>query len=202
MTSRRPFLASLAALAGLAWLAPLAAQPAQTTILSGFPVGGLGDQVTRPLIEKLKGRHPGTLLYDAKPGAGGRIAVEVREARRARRRPLLQMPISPMVLYPHTYAQAQLRPAGRLHPVTPTGTYAFSMTAGPGLPAEVKNVADYLVWAKANPQQGELRRSGGGLGAALRRHDAAEVRRRGTDERALPRRRASAAPTCSAGRSR
>ena len=35
------------------------AQPAQTIIWSGFPPGGLGDQVARPLLERMKGRYPG-----------------------------------------------------------------------------------------------------------------------------------------------
>ena len=37
-------------------------------------------------------------------------------------------------------------------PVCSTVTYAFSFTAGPGLPAEIKTVADYVAWARANPK--------------------------------------------------
>src|SRR6187549_2856382 len=32
-------------------------------------------------------------------------------------------------------------------------SYAFVFTAGPGLPPEIRTVADYVKWAKANPKQ-------------------------------------------------
>ena len=160
MTSRCPFVASraaLAALVGLAWFAPLAAQPAQpaqTTILSGFPVGGLGDQVTRPLIEKLKGRHPATLIYDAKPGAGGRIAADAVKRAAPDGTLLLQVPSSPIVLYPHTYARKLgYDPLVDFIPVTPLAAYTFSMTVGPSVPSDVKTVADFVRWARANPDK-------------------------------------------------
>ena len=72
---RRDFNLSwlLAGLSGSAAAQP--AQPAQTVVWSGFPPGGLGDQVTRPLLDKLKGRWPSTMILDSKPGAGGRIAA-------------------------------------------------------------------------------------------------------------------------------
>jgi tripartite-type tricarboxylate transporter receptor subunit TctC len=73
---RRRFNLSLLGSALRRWPAPAFAQPAQTVIWSGFPPGGLGDQVTRPLLDRLKGRWPGTLILDSKPGAGGRIAAD------------------------------------------------------------------------------------------------------------------------------
>lgn len=36
-------------------------------------------------------------------------------------------------------------------PVAPLAAYTLSMTVGPGTPAEVKTVADFIAWAKANP---------------------------------------------------
>ncbi|MFO1274199.1 MAG: hypothetical protein U1F50_21435 [Rubrivivax sp.] len=41
-----------------AWPLSSRAQPAMTVIWSGFPPGGLGDQVTRPLIDKLRASGP------------------------------------------------------------------------------------------------------------------------------------------------
>lgn len=71
---RRLGQALLLASLGLAGTAR--AQPAQTVVWSGFPPGGLGDQVTRPLLERLKGRVPGSMILDSKAGAGGRIAAD------------------------------------------------------------------------------------------------------------------------------
>lgn len=152
MSVRRELL--LAALAALALPAsPLRAQPAQTVIWSGFPPGGLGDQVARPLIDRLKGRYPGTLILDAKPGAGGRIAAEHVKRSNADGATLLGAPSSPIVLYPHVYKNLPYVPLTDFVPVTPLAAYTFSMTVGPGVPADVKTVADFVKWAKANPDK-------------------------------------------------
>jgi tripartite-type tricarboxylate transporter receptor subunit TctC len=148
--SRRLFVPALAAALAL----PVAAQPATTFIWSGFPPGGLGDQVTRPLLERLKGRYPGTLVYDNKAGAGGRIAADFVKRAPADGATLLAVPTSPIVLYPHTYGKKlTYDPIADFVPVVPLAAYTFSMTVGPGVPAEVKTVADFVKWAKANPDK-------------------------------------------------
>ncbi len=155
MLHRRTLLTQAAALATAAgWSAPGAAQPAGTTVIwSGFPPGGLGDQVTRPLIDRLRGKWPSTLVLDSKPGAGARIAVDFVKRATADGNTLLQTPSSPMTLYPHLYKKLSYDPQADFAAVTPLVEYCFSFTAGPGLPAEVKTLADYLAWAKANPAQ-------------------------------------------------
>ena len=155
MLHRRTLLTQAAALATAAgWSAPGAAQPAGTTVIwSGFPPGGLGDQVTRPLIDRLRGTWPSTLVLDSKPGAGARIAVDFVKRATADGNTLLQTPSSPMTLYPHLYKKLSYDPQADFAAVTPLVEYCFSFTAGPGLPAEVKTLADYLAWAKANPAQ-------------------------------------------------
>ena len=155
MLQRRTLLTRTAALAAGPGLALSAlAQPAGTTVIwSGFPSGGLGDQVTRPLIDRLRGKYPATLVLDSKPGAGARIAVDFVKRANADGNTLLPTPSSPMTLYPHLYKKLSYDPLADFAPVTPLVEYCFSFTAGPGLPAEVKTVADYLAWAKANPTQ-------------------------------------------------
>ncbi len=128
-----------------------AQQPSQTFVWSGFPPGGLGDQVSRPLIEKLKGKWPGNLVYDTKVGAGGRIAADFVKRAAADGSVLLQVPSSIITLYPHTYAgKLTYDPAVDFVPVAPLAAYTTSMTVGPMVPAEVKTVADFVTWAKAN----------------------------------------------------
>lgn len=151
MIDRRQLLAAPLALA-LPALPARAQQPATTVIWSGFPPGGLGDQVTRPLLERLKGKWPGTLILDSKPGAGGRIAAGFVKAAAADGATLLQVPSSPISIYPHTYGKKlAYDPLADFVPVTPLASYTLSMTVGPGTPAEVKTVADFIRWAKANP---------------------------------------------------
>ena len=140
---------------GLAGLVGSAhAQPAQTVVWSGFPPGGLGDQVTRPLLEKLKGKWPSTMILDSKPGAGGRIAADFVKRATPDGATLLQLPSSPLTIYPHTYGKKlSYDPLLDFVPVTPLAAYTISLTVGPGVPADVRNVADLLRWAKANPDK-------------------------------------------------
>lgn len=154
MTMCRRQLGQALLLGGLALASSVFAQPAQTVVWSGFPPGGLGDQVTRPLLERLKGRVPGTMILDSKAGAGGRIAADFVKRAAPDGGTLLQVPSSPISLYPHTYGKKlSYDPLVDFLPVTPLAAYTFAMSVGPAVPAEVKTVADFLRWAKANPGQ-------------------------------------------------
>jgi tripartite-type tricarboxylate transporter receptor subunit TctC len=151
---RRNFLAAGAALAafgsgGARAQAPLAGN---AFIVSGFPPGGIGDHVARPLAEKLRGKYAANVLVDSRVGAGGRIATEYVKRAAPDGLTILQIPSGVMTLYPHTYKKLTYDPLADFIPVTSTVTYSFVMTAGPGLPAEIRTVADYLKWAKANPK--------------------------------------------------
>lgn len=157
MISRRHLLQAGAACAtpGLPWAVALAQAPVAGTasIISGFPAGGMGDFVARPVAERLRGKYAPSLVVESRVGAGGRIAVEYVKRAAPDGMTILQIPSSPMVLYPNTYKKLNYDPLADFTPVTSTVTYAFSVTAGPGLPAEIKTLADFLKWAKANPKQ-------------------------------------------------
>ncbi|MDM0026285.1 Bug family tripartite tricarboxylate transporter substrate binding protein [Variovorax saccharolyticus] len=156
MWNRRELLQGGAALSALASLGLGRTAWAQlngnAAIISGFPAGGMGDNVARPVAERLRGRYATSLVVEARTGAGGRIAVEYVKRAAPDGLTILQIPSSPMTLYPHTYKKLNYDPLTDFAPVCSTVTYAFSFTAGPGLPAEVKTVADYVAWARANPK--------------------------------------------------
>lgn len=150
---RRQLLRAGAGLAALCACGGARAQlPGNAFFVSGFPAGGMGDSVARPLTEKLRGKYANNVLVEAKPGAGGRIAVEYVKRANPDGLTVLQIPSSPMVLYPSIYRKLNYDPFADFIPVTTMVSYAFSFTAGPGLPAEIKTVADYVKWAKANPK--------------------------------------------------
>ncbi|MCG2592352.1 Bug family tripartite tricarboxylate transporter substrate binding protein [Ramlibacter sp. XY19] len=150
---RRQLLQAGAGLAALGALGGARAQlPGNAFFISGFPAGGMGDYVARPLTEKLRGKYASNVLVEAKPGAGGRIAVEYVKRANPDGLTILQIPSSPMVLYPSIYKKLNYDPFADFIPVTTMVSYAFVFTAGPGLPAEIKTVADYVKWAKANPK--------------------------------------------------
>jgi tripartite-type tricarboxylate transporter receptor subunit TctC len=153
MQTRRQLLQGASALAASAFCGGAAAQgTGNAFIISGFPAGGMGDFVARPLAEKLRGKYAPNVLVEARTGAGGRIAVEYVKRAAPDGLTILQIPSSPMVLYPNTYKKLNYDPLADFVPVGTTVTYAFSITAGPGLPAEIRTLADYLKWAKANPK--------------------------------------------------
>lgn len=162
MQNRRNLIQSASALAAMSKLGAMgllglgglakAQAPGNAFIVSGFPSGGMGDFVARPLAERLRGKYAANVLVESRTGAGGRIAVEHVKRAVPDGLTILQIPSSPMVLYPHTYKKLAYDPLTDFTPVSTTATYAFSITAGPGLPAEIKTLSDYLKWAKANPK--------------------------------------------------
>jgi len=153
MISRRRVIAGLAA-AG-APLSRVERAIAQLTgnafIISGFPAGGMGDLVSRPLADKMRGTYAGNVLVESKVGAGGRLAAEFVKRANPDGLTILQIPSSIMVLYPHIYKNLAYDPFTDFTPVTNTVTYVFSFTASAALPPSVQTVANYVTWAKANP---------------------------------------------------
>jgi len=150
---RRAVLRAGAALAPLGAFGPAFAQAGNTFVWSGFPAGGLGDQVTRPLVEQMRGKLPQNIVYDAKPGAAGRIAAEFVKRSTPDAGNLLQCPGGVMTLHPHVFKKLTYDPLADFVPVAGLCSFTFVFTAGPGLPAEVRTVEDYVKWAKANPGQ-------------------------------------------------
>ena len=150
---RRQFVLASAGFAALGAGSAHAQLQGNAFFISGFPAGGMGDYVARPLSEKLRGKYASAVLVEARPGAGGRIAVEYVKRANPDGLTILQIPSSPMVLYPSIYKKLNYDPVADFIPVTTMVSYAFVFTAGPGLPPEIKTVADYVKWAKANPKQ-------------------------------------------------
>lgn len=152
---RRDFLRVGAAIGGAAAGLPAFGQAAaNVTLWSGFPPGGgLGDQVARPLIEALRGKYPQNILYDSKPGASGRIAAEFVKRAAPDGNTLFGCPSSLMTLHPHVFKKLPYDTMADFTPIAGLCSYTSVFTAGPGLPAEIRTVADYLKWAKANPSQ-------------------------------------------------
>jgi len=154
---RRQVIAAGAA-AAAAWpfvrLERAAAQIAGNAfIVSGFPAGGMGDLLSRPLSEKLRARYATNVLVDNRVGAGGRLAAEYVKRANPDGLTILQIPASIMTLYPHTYKSLNYDPLVDFIPVTSLCTYMYSFTASAALPAEIRTVADFVAWARANPKQ-------------------------------------------------
>src|SRR5262245_5054319 len=152
MPNRRQLLTAAAAAAlGFGFNRALAQLSGNAFIISGFPAGGMGDLMSRPLAEKMRGTYATNVLVESKVGAGGRIAAEFVKRANPDGLTILQIPASIMTLYPHIYKTLNYDPLTDFTPVTSLCTYAYSFTASSALPAEIKTVAEFVNWARANP---------------------------------------------------
>lgn len=151
---RRRLLQSMAA-AGATLAAPqiVRAQEALDTlkILVGFPPGGSADVVSRQLTDKLAPGYARSALVDNRPGAAGRIAIDVLRAAPPDGRTLLLTPASTVTVYADIYRQLSYNPMTDLAPVSLVCTFVHGLAVGPMVPAEVKTLAQFGEWSKANP---------------------------------------------------
>lgn len=156
-----PRRALLGASLGATLLATLGAGAAraqgveQVKILYGFPPGSAGDTVARRVGEKLAGsaytRAAG--VVENKPGAGGRIALDLGKIAPADGSTLVLTPFSCMSIYPHIYSKLAYDPVRDFVPVSIAAIMHHGLAIGPMVPASVKTVKEFLAWAKANPNQ-------------------------------------------------
>ncbi len=182
---RRHFLQALGSAAAWGALHPLAALAEalqQVRILYGFPAGSAGDSVARRVGDKL-GNTPYTknaAVVDNKPGAGGRIALDTLKAAPADGSVLALAQASALSTYPHIYRKLNYTLAD-FAPVSVGAVMTHGLAVGPLVPDNVKTLADYLAWAKANPSLASYGSPGAGstphfLGALLGINSGVELR--------------------------
>ena len=157
MKSRREFHKAALSVAALGALRPfdaLAQAIDQVKIFYGFPAGSAGDGVARRVGEKLAGSAytKNTGIVENKPGAGGRIALDSLKSAPADGSTLALSPWSALAIYPHIYSKLSYDPIKDFVPVSIAAVMHHGLAVGPLVPASVKTVKDFLVWAKANPK--------------------------------------------------
>ena len=164
MLSRRRFVAA-AAVAGASIAAPRRAHSQVvgklTRIIVGFAPGGSSDVTARLLVDQMRG-YASTIIIDNRPGAGGRIAVESAKAGAPDGSVLLLSPASMIVLYPHLYKPLGYDPVQDLVAVTTVCGFPFVLSVGPLVPRDVRTLADFIQWCKANPKLASYGTSGAG----------------------------------------
>jgi len=136
----------------------------QVKVFYGFPAGSSGDIVARRVGEKLAGSgytKTGAVV-DNRPGAGGRIALDVLRPAPADGSHLALTPFSMLALYPHVYSKLAYDPFKDFVPVSMAAIMQHGLAVGPLVPASVKTVKDFLAWAKANPNDASYGSPGAG----------------------------------------
>jgi len=185
-TSRRQFMQQSAtglALAGLG-LSAHAQQPQSldmTKIVVGFAPGGTIDLAARRVADKL---HPGfarAAVVENKTGAGGQIAVQAVKAAAPDGSTILITPTSPLSLHRYTYKTLPYDPLADVIPVSGAAKFDYALAVGPLVPAQVKTVADFLRWCKANQDKANFGSAGAGsaanlIGSALGQAGGADLR--------------------------
>jgi tripartite-type tricarboxylate transporter receptor subunit TctC len=122
-------------------------------IITGFAAGGTSDTTCRRVAQALTGTYARTAVVENKTGAGGQIAIQTLKTLPADGATILQSPTSMFTIYPHIYKRLPYDPVADVTPVSLACVFDFGLAVGPMVPASVRNVTDFVAWAKANPNQ-------------------------------------------------
>lgn len=162
MLSRRQFLAATALPAGLSLGAAAQAQQNVVRLVVGFSAGGAADFVARQLAQHLQAELGSTVVVDNRPGAGGRIAVDVVKNAAPDGRTLLVTPGSILTIYPHVYDKLSYQPLRDLVPVSNLCAVPYSINIGPAVPANITTLQQFGQWLRAHPRQASYGSPGAG----------------------------------------
>ena len=163
MTSRRTLLAASLALPALSFSLAARAQPTRPTkLIVGFPAGGGSDVAARGLVSRVQPSWPAGLVVENKAGAGSRLAIEQVKNSPPDGTTMLFTPDFPITIYPYSYRKLAYDPVKDLTPVAVCAKTPLAFVVGPMVPDNVKTVADFVAWAKANPKQAAFSSSAAG----------------------------------------
>ncbi len=175
---RRSVIAfAVAAIALSALSAPAVSQVQSKVVrvMNGFPPGGSADIVTRLVADRLRGTYATTLIVENKPGGGGRTVLEQARTADADGTVIVLTPTAMLTIFPHVFKKLGYDALRDFTAVGSAATFVTAITAGPGLPASVKTLPEYLAWAKQNPANASYGSPGAGtslhfVGTMLARH--------------------------------
>lgn len=117
-------------------------------ILVGFPPGGSADVIARLVADALRDDF-NPVVVDNKPGAGGRIALNMVKVAKPDGQTVIVLPSGPMVLFPHVYKKLDYDAVKDFTPVSQIARFQFGVVSGPS--TNVKNVAEMIAKAKSDP---------------------------------------------------
>lgn len=123
--------------------------PDAALIVVGFPPGGAVDIVARRLGEQLVGKLAKGVIVDNRPGAAGRIAVDIARQSPPNGLTLLLNPAGVLTINPHTFKRSNYDPFKDFTAFSLAAMIDFGFAVGPSVPAEVKTFADFVKWSKA-----------------------------------------------------
>jgi tripartite-type tricarboxylate transporter receptor subunit TctC len=147
--------AALGSLSSLGLALPLRALaqalPENVRVICGFAPGGTSDTISRRVGDKLAGTYAKVSVVENRAGAGGRIAIDAVKAAAPDGATMLMTPGSMLFIYPHIYKALSYNPITDLAPVSTAANIVHGIAVGPMVPENVKDIAGFIAWCKANP---------------------------------------------------
>ena len=147
-------------LAGLLLAAPAAAQDKTIKFLVGFPAGAGLDTMTRLVAEKMRVKLGQPVVVENRPGADGRIVMDLLKASPADGFTLVMTPLVTVVTAPQVFSNLRYDPFADFTPVAHAASFLFAFSVGPNVPA--KSLAEYVALVKQDPKQGNYASAGAG----------------------------------------
>ncbi|MGZ5121034.1 MAG: Bug family tripartite tricarboxylate transporter substrate binding protein, partial [Burkholderiales bacterium] len=117
-------------------------------MIVNFAAGGSTDVIARSMSSKLSETLGQQVVVDNRVGVGGNIGLEAVAKSPPDGYTLLHSSDGTILINPHLY-KMNVDVAKDLDPVAPTAKAAIFFVVRPGLP--VKNLAEFVAYAKANP---------------------------------------------------
>lgn len=171
---RRHILSCLAGLAAAtAAAAPARAQANPVRLLLGFPPGASGDTMARKIAEKMRASLGEPVIVDNRPGAGGRIAMDMLKTAPPNGSTLIFTPLTPLTAAPWLY-EVRYDPFQDFTPIAHVANFRYVYVAHPSVPAQ--SLPGFVAAARKNRKLAFYSASAPGGGA----HMALDAFSRGT----------------------
>ncbi|MEO8523302.1 MAG: tripartite tricarboxylate transporter substrate-binding protein [Caldimonas sp.] len=122
-------------------------------ILCSGPAGSIPDMVARAIGEHLPESLAERVLVDNRPGAAGQISVRALKAAPADGSTLLLAQGAVATVNPFLYAALGYDPVLDLRPVSLASEMSLAVAIGPGVPANVSTLSDFISWMRQHPAE-------------------------------------------------
>ena len=129
-------------------------------MISGFPPGGAVDILARVFAEEWSKSIGRPAIVENITGAGGLLAMQNLRNAAPDGNTLAVSTDSSLIVYPHTVAKPQYNTFSDFTPIAHAGSTVYALAIGSHVPA--KDLAEFIAWAKANPDKSSFGASGAG----------------------------------------
>ena len=137
-----------------------AGQDKTVKILVGFPAGAGLDTMTRLVADKMRVKLGQPVVVENRPGADGRIAMDLVKAAPPDGLTLVMTPLVTVVTAPQVFKDLRYDPFADFAPVAHAASFLFAFSVGPNVPA--KSLAEYVALVKQDPKSGNYASAGAG----------------------------------------